>query len=91
MDHVHLFELAIAMFLGCLLLAFFGLTRLVFAITDGRPRRMANATGNRFHETAGVIVPPLVLLGFSVWLGLATPTLLREAWTAAITALGLTV
>jgi len=25
-------------FLGCLLLAFFGLTRLMFAIVDGRPR-----------------------------------------------------
>ena len=76
--------IAIAIFLGCLLFAFFGLTRLVFAITDGRPRKAANAPGNRFRETAGVIVPPLVLLAFSVWLGLATPTILREAWTEAV-------
>ena len=79
--------MAIAMFLGCLLFAFFGLTRLVFAITDGRPHKAANAPGNRFRETAGVIVPPLVLLGFSVWLGLATPMVLRDAWTAAVQAL----
>ena len=78
---------ATVIFLGCLLFAFFGLTRLVFAITDGRPRKAAHAPGNRFRETAGVIVPPLVLLGFSVWLGLATPTILREAWTAAVQAL----
>ena len=78
---------ATAIFLGCLLFAFFGLTRLVFAITDGRPRQVANAPGQRFRETAGVIVPPLVLLGFSVWLGLATPTILRDAWTAAVQSL----
>jgi len=78
---------ATVIFLGCLLFAFFGLTRLVFAITDGRPRKAANAPGNRFRETAGVIMPPLVLLGFSVWLGLATPTILRDAWTAAVQAL----
>jgi hydrogenase-4 component F len=78
---------ATAVFLGCLLFAFFGLTRLVFAITDGRPRQAARANARRFRETAGVIVPPLVLLGFSLWLGLATPTVLRDAWTAAMRAL----
>lgn len=70
-------------FLGCLLFAFFGLTRLMFAIVDGRPRAAARAVGNRFRETAGVILPPLAFLGFSVWLGLATPSLLRDAWSAA--------
>jgi hydrogenase-4 component F len=79
--------LSTALFLGCLLFAFFGLTRLVFAITDGRPHPAANAPGNRFRETASVIVPPLVLLGFSVWLGLFTPTVLRDAWTLAVKAL----
>ena len=78
---------ATAVFLGCLLFAFFGLTRLVFAITDGRPRRAASANASRFRETVGVIVPPLVLLGFSLWLGLATPTVLRDAWTAAVQSL----
>ena len=72
-----------AAFLACLLFAFFGLTRLMFAIVDGRPRAAARATGNRFRETSGVILPPLAFLGISVWLGLATPSLLRETWSAA--------
>jgi hydrogenase-4 component F len=70
-------------FLGCLLFAFFGMTRLVFAIVDGRPRNAALATGQKLRETPGVILPPLVFLAFSLWLGLATPSLLREVWTAA--------
>jgi hydrogenase-4 component F len=70
-------------FLGCLLFAFFGMTRLVFAIVDGRPRAAARATGSRFRETSGVILPPLALLGCSVWLGLATPSWLSESWSAA--------
>jgi hydrogenase-4 component F len=74
---------AIAMFLACLLFAFFGMTRVVFGIVDGRPRTAARAHGKSFVETAGVIVPPLVLLGLSLWLGLFTPTTLREAWLAA--------
>jgi hydrogenase-4 component F len=72
------------MFLGCLLFAFFGLTRVVFAIVDGRPRLAARAGGRRFRETAGLIVPPLVLLGFSLWLGLATPEVLHDAWDGAV-------
>jgi hydrogenase-4 component F len=75
---------ATAMFLVCLLFAFFGMTRVVFGIVDGRPRTAARAHGKSFVETAGVIVPPLVLLGLSLWLGLFTPTTLREAWLAAV-------
>ncbi|MFA6544104.1 MAG: proton-conducting transporter membrane subunit [Limisphaerales bacterium] len=75
---------ATGVFLGCLLLAFFGLTRVVFGIVDGRPRTAARVNGRRFVETAGVIAPPLVLLGMSLWLGLFTPELLREAWSAAV-------
>ena len=75
---------AAALFLVCLLFAFFGLTRLVFAIVDGRPRTATRALGKRFPETAGVIIPPLILLGFSLWLGLATPAVLHDAWTAAV-------
>ena len=78
---------AAAVFLGCLLFAFFGLTRLVFAIVDGRPRAAARATGERFNETAGILVPPLLLLGFSLWLGLGPPAVLREAWSGAVTSL----
>jgi hydrogenase-4 component F len=79
--------LAAALFLGCLLFAFFGLTRLVFAIVDGRPKTAARSAGKRFPETASVVVPPLLLLGLSLWLGLATPAVLRETWTAAVSQL----
>ena len=72
-----------AAFLGCLLFAFFGMTRLVFAIVDGRPRAAARATSHGVRETKGTILPPLVFLGLSLWLGLATPSLLRESWDAA--------
>ncbi len=75
---------AAALFLGCLLFAFFGLTRLVFAVVDGRPRTTAKKGERRLREKAGVVLPPLVLLGFSLWLGLATPPVLRDAWTAAV-------
>ena len=75
---------AAAFFLGCLLLAFFGLTRVVFAIVYGRPRHAARAMDPRFHETLAVILPPLALLFLALWLGLATPAVLREAWAAAV-------
>jgi hydrogenase-4 component F len=79
--------IATAIFLGCLLLAFFGMTRVVFAVVDGRPRKAAKTNGKRFVETGGVIAPPLVLLGLSLWLGLFTPAMLRDAWSAAFTQL----
>ena len=74
-------------FLTCLLFAFFGITRLAFAIVDGRPRTAAKTDGKRFRETAGVVLPPLVLLALALWLGLATPAVLRDAWTAAVSQL----
>ena len=74
---------AATVFLGCLLLAFFGMTRLVFAIVDGRPRTATHPPGKRISEQPGVILPPLLFLGLSLWLGLATPALLRTVWTAA--------
>jgi len=78
---------ATAMFLVCLLLAFFGLTRVVFGIVDGRPRAATRAGSQRFVETAGVILPPLALLGLSLWLGLFTPDVLVDAWSAAVSQL----
>jgi hydrogenase-4 component F len=78
---------ATAVFLACLLLAFFGMTRVVFGIVDGRPRPRSStgrANAKRVVETAGVIAPPLVLLGMSLWLGLFTPAILREAWFAVV-------
>lgn len=73
----------VAIFLGCLLLAFCGLTRLVFRIIDGRPRRIARSLSERFRENRRIVIPPLVLLLASLWLGVATPSLLTDAWTAA--------
>jgi hydrogenase-4 component F len=74
----------VAMFLGCLLFAFLGLSRLVLAIVDGRPQAAARASARRHRETAGVILPPLAFLGCSLWLGLATPAWLTQAWSAVV-------
>lgn len=73
-----------AMFFACLLFAFFGLTRLVFAIVDGRPKPATQTSGRRFPETLAIVIPPLILLGLSLWLGLATPPVLHEAWRGAV-------
>ncbi|PTY07434.1 Fe-S-binding domain-containing protein [Opitutaceae bacterium EW11] len=75
---------AVGVFLACLLFAFFGLTRLVFAIVDGRPRTASRTTGKRFPETFGVIAPALILMALSVWVGIGTPAVLRDAWSAAV-------
>jgi hydrogenase-4 component F len=76
--------IATAIFLGCLLLAFIGMSRLVFNVVDGRPRPTTRTHAKGFAETAAVIAPPLALLGISLWLGLFTPIVLRETWAAAI-------
>jgi len=76
-------EFVAAAFLGCLLLSFFGLTRLVFAIVDGRPRSAANVAAGCVPEKPGLILPALAFLGLSLWLGLATPAVLSNAWTGA--------
>ena len=75
---------ATVLFLCCLLFAFFGLTRLVFAIIDGRPQGDARIRGRKFPESAGLVLPPLVLLLVSLWLGVAPPAVLYDTWTAAI-------
>ncbi len=75
---------AVGMFFSCLLFAFFGLTRVVFGIVDGRPRPGAKAGGKRFVESAGLILPPLALMFLSLWLGLFTPAVLQQAWSAAV-------
>jgi hydrogenase-4 component F len=77
-------EAAATVFLVCLLMAFLGLTRVVFAIVQGRPRPAARVLGRRFGETIDVIAPPLALLLAVLGLGLATPDVLRESWTAAV-------
>ena len=75
-------EWAIGIFLVCLLLAFFGLSRIVFAVVDGRPKP-GRANPALLKETASLVLPPLVLLAASLWLGLFTPAVLRDAWSAA--------
>ena len=74
---------AAAVFLASMLLSFFGLTRLVFAVVSGRPSAAVRAMGRRFPEKMGVLIPPLALLVLGVWLGLACPSVLRECWSAA--------
>jgi hydrogenase-4 component F len=81
-EHPH--KLATGAFLACLLLAFFGMTRVVFGIADGRPSSNVRSHGKRFAESAEVIAPPLLLLALSLWLGLFTPSVLREAWLGAV-------
>jgi hydrogenase-4 component F len=75
---------AAAGFLACLLFAFFGLTRLVFAIVDGRPKKSSQSSRRQFPETASVILPPLLLLALSIWVGVATPNFLSTAWATAV-------
>jgi hydrogenase-4 component F len=70
--------------LGCLLLAFLGLTRITFAVVYGRPSAAVRRHAVRFPETPALIGPPLLLLGASLWLGLFTPGVLHEAWTDAV-------
>ena len=76
--------LATALFLFCLLLAFVGLTRVMFAIVYGRPRQAARELGGRFRETLSLTLPPVILLVLALWLGLATPEVLRESWSMAV-------
>jgi hydrogenase-4 component F len=76
--------LAAALFLGCLLLAFCGLSRVDFAIVYGRPSSAIRSASRRLPEKLGMIAPPLLLLALTVWLGMATPDVLRSAWSAAV-------
>jgi len=73
-----------SVFLCCLLLVFCGVTRLVFAVVYGRPKTDNAESGRRFPETLGVVLPAAVLLGISLWLGLATPAVLQNAWTDVV-------
>ncbi len=75
---------AAGVFLGCLLLIFCGMSRLAFALVDGRPRPAPAGATARPGETAAVILPPLLLLALSLWLGLALPGVLQTAWTGAV-------
>ncbi|MGD9549229.1 MAG: complex I subunit 5 family protein [Candidatus Krumholzibacteriia bacterium] len=74
-------------FLACLLLAFCGLTRRTFSVADGRPDPGSRNLTEPCRESAAVLVPPLALLAASAYLGLFTPDLLRQVWTAAVAAL----
>jgi hydrogenase-4 component F len=79
----------IGLFLVCLLLAFFGISRIVFAVVDGRPR-LKKPDPAHLKESLGLILPPLFLLAASLWLGLFTPGILKDAWSAAVLQLFLT-
>jgi hydrogenase-4 component F len=79
--------LAGAGFLACLLVAFFGLTRLAFAVAEGRPSPRVRPVPARLRERPGVVIPPLLLLALSLYLGLFTPHVLSEAWSDAVASL----
>jgi hypothetical protein len=69
---------AVAVFVLCLLLAFVGLARLLFAIVDGRPRARRRGRGTKrsaWCSAAGLLL--------SLWLGIATPPLFHRSWNAA--------
>ena len=38
----------------------------------------------RCRETASIVLPPLALLLLALWLGVATPACLTDAWQAAV-------
>jgi len=76
-------SLVMAVFLAGLLLAFLGMTRLVFAVVDGRPRRAMPGSATTVPESPGLWLPPLLFLLASLLLGLAAPAALTDAWTAA--------
>lgn len=61
----------------------FGLSRIVFAVVDGRPKQN-KVNPLHLKESAGLILPPLLLLAASLWLGLFTPDILKDAWSAAV-------
>lgn len=75
---------AVGLFLLCLLLAFLGMTRVVFGVVEGRPAPVVRRQAARFAETAGVLAPPLALLAASLALGLFRPAGLTAAWQAAV-------
>lgn len=75
---------ATVFFLLCLLLAFFGLTRVVFGIVYGRPSQATRLAAKSYIEHSSLILPPLALLLLSLALGLHTPEWLRNLWAAAV-------
>ncbi|MFO1449634.1 MAG: proton-conducting transporter membrane subunit [Opitutaceae bacterium] len=73
-----------ALFLLGLLFAFFGLARVVLGVAYGPPRSRTATPRVHFSESAGVILPPLLLLALSAWMGLYPPALLESIWSAAV-------
>ena len=61
------------------------------AIIDARPKRSARKTVGRKPEGIGVLLPPLILILMSLWLGLFTPEILQTAWTDAVSHLNPTL
>lgn len=74
---------AILLLLFCLLLAFIGLSRVVFGIVNGRPGNASRPTRKHMKESAPLLLPPLLLLGLSLLLGLYTPQWLQQIWAEA--------
>jgi hydrogenase-4 component F len=75
---------ATTFFLLCLLLAFFGLTRVVFGIVDGRPGAALRKHSAPFRERASILLPPFALMMLSLALGIHPPDWLRQLWQDAV-------
>lgn len=75
---------AMGILLACLLLAFLGLSRVIFGIVHGRPRNGARARRKPLREGFALLAPPIVLLALSLALGIHTPESIQQLWSAAV-------
>lgn len=75
------------LFLTGLFFAFVGMSRAVFRTVDGRPRPCTIKQSKRMEESFGTLAPGFALLAISIYLGLFTPSLLRDTWSNAVVTL----
>lgn len=72
------------LFLFALMLAFFGLTRIVFSVVYGRPKTNSKQLSTKYCEKPATLLPSLILIGAVLFLGLCIPNPLRQIWSDAV-------
>ena len=72
------------LFLFALMLAFFGLTRIVFSVVHGRPKTNSKQLCTKYCEKPATLLPSLILIGAVLFLGLCIPNPLRQIWSDAV-------